>query len=88
VLVPFSELLVCERAPDFTPVECEGFYYWCDYFDPESDWDVNFDISLNSIKSSPCLVSQVVHSFIKIHCVVNIYAKIIVVLCVLKEHVV
>lgn len=56
-----------------------GFYNQLNYFYLDSDWHVNFDILLNSVKSSLCFVSQVVDTLLHwyVSCLIHIYGLLL-----------
>ena len=68
VFVPLGKFLVCRWAPDFTGIYRNGLYNGFNNFKTDFDWDVNFNISFDGVKSPSCLVSQVICNFLEVAC--------------------
>jgi hypothetical protein len=64
VVVPFCEFLVGEQTPDLTTKK--GKVSDSHIFLPDPNWDVQFYVPSDGIEDPSCLVSQIVHSFVKV----------------------
>ena len=64
VFFPFCEFLVGEQNPDLTTMK--GKVTDSHIFLPEPNWDVQFYVPFDGIEDPSCLVSQIVHSFVKV----------------------
>lgn len=93
ILIYFIELLLLSSVFCVLIIWFDWrFYNQLNYFYLDSDWHVNFDILLNSVKSSLCFVSQVVDtllhwyvSYTYLWLVADVYTKVYV-MCMSKGH--